>query len=75
MYITEYAKKKKKIPFQVGLGSSHAVPCLGMSQYGTDLVSVSSPDTKRFREEASALFSKYFLRAQQTTMHGCSGFS
>ena len=69
MYIIEYAKKKK-IPFQVGLGPSHAVPCLGMSQYGTDLESVSSPDTKRWcREEAFALLSKHFLRGQQTTMH------
>ena len=63
-------QKKKKIRFQVGLGPSHAVPCLGMSQYGTDLESISSPDTKRWcREEAFALLSKHFLRGQQTTMH------
>ena len=64
-------QKQKKISFQVGLGSSHAVPCLRMFQNGTDLESVNSPDTKRWcRAEAFALLFKHFLRGQQTTMHG-----
>ena len=64
-------QKQKKISFQVGLGPSHAVPCLRMFQNGTDLESVNSPDTKRWcRAEAFALLFKHFLRGQQTTMHG-----